>query len=158
MQASVTMLQSADALIIVAPVYLDLPPYKTLSWLHALVEQCQALHACTPSVYAICHSGYFEPIHKQASLHAIGHFCRRMEWPWQGGLNFGGTPPIDGKPLEKAKPFTWRIRPALDELATLVSSGRVFRSGLVARAQRKPMPLPRRLSVWMVNRMIRQSR
>jgi len=150
---SMEALRAADALVICAPVYLDLPPFKTLSWLQAILEHCGELARLRLGVYGVSHSGYFEPVHKRVSLRAMEHFCKRMQWDWRGGLAFGGTSPIDGRPLEETGPFGRRVRPALDALVPTVLSNEDVPSRLIARAGRGPIPLPRKLLVWAMNRM-----
>ena len=153
---SIEALREADALVIASPVYLDLPPFKALSWLHALLEEHERLAEYGPNVYAITHSGYFEPVHKAVSLRAYEHFCDRVHWPWRGGLAFGGTSPIDGRTLDEVGPFSRRVRPALDALADVIAGGKLVPRKLSARAGRSPIPLPRTLVVWLMNRMLKR--
>jgi len=153
---SIAALRCADAVVIAAPVYLDLPPHRTLAWLHGLLERREALDGSARSVYAISHSGYFEPIHKAVSLRALRHFCQRMGWTWRGGLAFGGTSPIDGRRLEEAGPFSRRVRPALDALADVVIGERDIPQDVIVRAGRSPIPLPRFLIVWLMNQMLKR--
>lgn len=155
---SIQALRGTDAVVIAAPVYLDLPPYKTLSWLEALWQQRGALEGVKPSLYAISHSGYFEPVHKRVSLEALQQFGEGMGWAWRGGLAFGGTSPIDGKAIEDAGPFVRRVRPALDELAGLIANGGEIPQALADWAGRSPIPLPRRLSVVLMNVYLRWER
>jgi len=153
---SIDVARNADTLVILAPVYLDLPPHVALAWLHALWERREALEGASPTVYAISHSGYFEPVHKRVSLEALEHFTRRMGWAWRGGLAFGGTSPIDGKPLEEAGPFSKRVRPALGALAGLIAEDLPVPADLVGAAGRPPVPLPKRLVVWVMNATLRR--
>lgn len=153
---SVDVFRKADALVVAAPVYLDLPPYRTLAWLDTLLHRRTELAGVRPDVYAISHSGYFEPIHKVVALRAFEHFCRRMNWPWQGGLAFGGTSPIDGRSLEEAGPFSRRIRPALDDLREAIAARREIPHRAIARAGRSPIPLPRHAIVWLMNQFLKR--
>jgi len=155
-QESIETLRHVDAIVIAAPVYLDLPPHRTLSWFHALLERREALGGSGPDVYAISHSGYFEPVHKAASLQALQQFARRMGWRWRGGLAFGGTSPIDGRSLEEAGPFARRVRPALDALADVLVEGQEIPQDVIARAGRSPIPLPRSLIVWLMNQVLKR--
>jgi len=144
-------LRAADALVIAAPVYLDLPPHRTLSWLHAIWMRRDEMVGHRLAVYGISHSGYFEPAHKQVSIEAMAHFCRRMGWSWMGALAFGGTSPIDGRKLEDAGPFSLRPRKTLPQLAICIVDGRPIDAKTSRDAERRPIPLPRRLIVWMMN-------
>ena len=152
---SIDAIRDADALVLMAPVYLDLPPHVALSWMHAIRERREGLGEASPSVYAISHSGYFEPIHKDVSIEAIRHFVRRMGWGWNGALRFGGTSPIDGKPLEEAGPFSAKVRPALVRLADLIAKRRPIPIDLARAASRWPIPLPTRWIVWLMNAYLR---
>jgi len=150
---SLKTLRAADVLVVASPVYLDLPPFKTLAWLQAVSAKWDELAGCRLSVYGISHSGYFEPIHKAVSLRAFEHLCRRMDWRWRGGIAFGGTSPIDGRPLEQTGLFGRRVRPALDALVPVLLSQHNIPRSLAKRAGRSPIPLPRRLLVWAMNRI-----
>jgi hypothetical protein len=154
---SMDALRTAAVLVIATPVYLDLPPYRTLAWLHALLERHNAFGEHLPNVYAISHSGYFEPVHKDVSLLALRHFCQRIGCSWKGGLAFGGTSPIGGRPLKEAGVFTRRIRPALDGLAEAIAAGREIPQDVRVRAARSPIPLPAALIVRLMNWTLRRS-
>jgi len=154
--SAVEAIREADAVVILAPVYLDLPPYVALQWLHELWSRREQLEGSAPSIYAVSHSGYFEPVHKRVSIEALHHFARRMNWPWRGALAFGGTSPIDGRPLEEAGPFSRRVRPALAQLSELIVADRPVPESLIRAARRRPIPLPRRLIVWIMNAMLRR--
>jgi len=154
---SVDAIRDADVLVLMGPVYLDLPPHLMLAWMHAIWEQREALSDTAPAVYAISHSGYFEPIHKALSLEAFEHFARRMGWTWHGALAFGGTSPIDGKALEEAGPFSAKVRPALTRLADLIVEGSSIPSHLARAASRRPIPLPKRWIVRLMNAYLRRA-
>ena len=148
---SIEALREADSVVLMTPVYLDLPPHVALAWLRAVWEKREKLEGAAPVVYGVSHSGYFEPVHKRISLEAMEHFARRMEWPWLGALAFGGTSPIEGKPLEQAGPFSKKVRPALDRLAELIPGKQPVPADLVRDAGKRPIPLPNRLVVWVMN-------
>jgi len=137
---SVDAIRDADVLVLMGPVYLDLPPHLMLAWMHA-----------------ISHSGYFEPIHRALSLEAFEHFARRMGWTWHGALAFGGTSPIDGKALEEAGPFSAKVRPALTRLADLIVEGSSIPNHLARAASRRPIPLPKRWIVRLMNAYLRRA-
>lgn len=153
---SIDVLREADALVILAPVYIDLPPHVALAWLAELWARREELADAAPAIYAISHSGYFDRIHKRASLEALEHFSGRMGWPWRGGLAFGGTSPIDGKPLEEAGPFSAKVRPALEQLAGVIHEDLPIPEDLIRAAGRRPIPLPNRLTVWLMNTALRR--
>jgi len=153
---SIDALREADALVFLSPVYLDLPPHVALAWQEAIWAHREELRNASPTVYAVSHSGYFDRVHKRVSLEALEHFSARMGWPWRGGLAFGGTSPIDGKPLEEAGPFAKHLRPALHQLAELVAENRPIPSELARAAARRPIPLPSRLIVWIMNAVLRR--
>jgi hypothetical protein len=154
---SIDAIRDADALILMAPVYLDLPPHVALDWMRAIWERRADLDGTAPAVYAISHSGYFDPIHKAVSFEAFEHFARRMDWTWKGTLGFGGTSPIAGKPLEEAGPFAAKVRPALERLSILISEDRPIPSDLARTAERRPIPLPKRWIVWLMNVYLRRA-
>ncbi len=153
---SIDVLREIDSIVLMTPVYLDLPPHVALAWLRAVWEKRENLNGVAPAVYGISHSGYFEPVHKRVSLEAMEHFARRMEWPWLGALAFGGTSPIDGRPLEQAGPFSKKVRPALDRLAELIPGKQPIPADLARSAGKRPIPLPIRLVVWVMNAALRR--
>ena len=153
---SIEVLREVDSIVLMTPVYLDLPPHVALAWLRAVWQRREELEGVAPAVYGISHSGYFEPVHKQVSLEAMEHFARRMDWPWRGALAFGGTSPIDGRPLEQAGPFSKKVRPALDRLAELIPGKQLVPAGLARSAGKRPIPLPIRLVVWVMNAALRR--
>ncbi len=155
---SIATLQKADVLVVLAPVYLDLPPYKTLSWLHGLWQRRDEVAERDLAVYAVSHSGYFEPAHKAVSMKAFELLAEGMDWTWCGGLGFGGTSPIDGRSLEEAGPFARRLRPALAGLADSIAARRPVSPRLEAQAAKSPLPLPRWMVVRLMNAMLRRQR
>lgn len=68
--------------------------------------------AAAPRSYGIVHSGFPEPVQRKAELRTTELFAASMGWSWQGGVGFGGTSPIDGRPLEEAGMFSKQPRMA----------------------------------------------
>ena len=84
-------------------------------------------------------------------------FAAAMGWSWMGGVGFGGTSPIDGRPLEEAGMFSKQLRRCLPLVVADVLAGRPFSAGTVACCDRSPFPLPMSVIIWMVNGRTRKA-
>ncbi|MGC9530622.1 MAG: NAD(P)H-dependent oxidoreductase [Candidatus Bipolaricaulaceae bacterium] len=153
---SAAELAGAEAVVLVLPVYLDLPPAPALEWLYGVWERRDQLEARAIALYVVSHSGYFEPVHKQVSLEACQHLSRRLGWAWHGGLAIGGTSPIAGEALERKGLLTRRLRRVLGQLAEVIADGRAVPAGLARRAAKAPLPVPIPLLIWLMNGQVRR--
>ena len=95
-------LAGADVVVLVAPSYLDELPAVTQRLLEDVWERRAELRGHAPLFYGIAHSGFPEPIQRRAELRSMRFFAEQMGWTWMGGIGFGGTSPIDGRPLDEA--------------------------------------------------------
>ena len=96
-------LAGADAVVLVAPSYLDELPAVTQRLLEDVGERRAELDVHAPLFYGIAHSGFPEPVQRCAELRSMRFFAQQMGWAWMGGVGFGGTSPIDGRPLERGR-------------------------------------------------------
>ncbi len=148
-------LAAADAVVLAAPVYLDTVPAATQRLFESLSARGPGP---APPLYGIAHSGYFEPVHKLCELRTMRLFCEAMGWSWRGGVGFGGTSPIEGRPLEDLGGLTRRLRAGLQAVAADIAAGRPLSQKTVALCSRPPLPLPTRPVVWLTNRQGRKER
>ena len=88
---------------------------------------------------------------------ALNPFAKAMGWPWQGGVGFGGTSPIDGRPLEEAGMFARQLRACLPLVAGDIAAGRPISPRTVARCDKSPFPIPLGVMVRIVNASTRKS-
>jgi len=144
-------LTTCAAVVLVAPVYLDELPAVTQRTLECLHARRDLLGAAAPRFYGIAHSGFPEPLQRKAELRTMELFAGAMGWPWQGGVGFGGTSPIDGRPLEEAGMFSKQLRACLPLVAADVAAGRPLSPQTVARCDKSPFRIPLRAIVWAVN-------
>ena len=151
LDVALAKLAACDAVVLVAPVYLDELPAVTQRLLESLHERRAELNGHAPLFYSVAHSGFPEPIQRRAELASMRFFAEQMGWPWQGGVGFGGTSPIDGRPLEEAGMFSKQLRRCLPLVVADVAARRPFSPGTVARCDKSPFPAPLRLVVWVVN-------
>jgi len=150
-------LKTCAAVVLVAPVYLDELPAVTQRTLERLYTRRAELGDAVPRLYGIAHSGFPEPVQREAELRTMELFAGAMGWPWQGGVGFGGTSPIDGRPLEEAGMFSKQLRACLPLVAGDVAAGRPFSPETVARCDKSPFPMPLRAMVWIVNSRTRKT-
>jgi hypothetical protein len=110
-----------------------------------------------PLFYGIAHSGFPEPVQRRAELRTMQLFAARMGWRWMGGVGFGGTSSIDGRPLEKAGMFSRQLRKVLPLVAADVAAGRELSPAAVRLADKSPFPLPRGMLNALINARTREA-
>ncbi len=157
LDAALTKLAVCDAVVLVAPVYLDELPAVTQRALEGLYARRDELGESAPRFYGIAHSGFPEPLQRKAELRTMKFFAASMGWPWQGGVGFGGTSPIDGRPLEEAGMFSKQLRKCLPLVVADMAAGRPFSAETVARCDRSPFPIPLKVMIWTVNARTRKT-
>ena len=144
-------LAGADAVVLVAPSYLDELPAVTQRLLEQVWERRAELAGHTPLFYGIAHSGFPEPIQRRAELLSMRFFGEQMGWAWMGGVGFGGTSPIDGRPLEEAGMFSRQVRKVLPLLAADVAAGRELSPESIRLSDKSPFPMLKKALIALVN-------
>jgi hypothetical protein len=150
-------LAAADVVVLAAPSYLDELPAVTQRLLEDVWERRAELAGHAPLFYGIAHSGFPEPVQRRAELRTMQLFAARMGWRWMGGIGFGGTSPIDGRPLEKAGMFSRQLRKVLPLVAADVAAGRKLSPGAVRLSEKSPFPLPRGMLIALINSRTRKA-
>ena len=154
---ALSRLAASDAVVLVAPSYLDELPAVTQRLLEDVWERRAELAGHAPLFYGIAHSGFPEPIQRRAELRTLQLFAAQMGWRWMGGIGFGGTSPIDGRPLEEAGMFSRQLRKALPLVAADVAAGRELSPGAVRLSEKSPFPMPRGILIALVNSRTRKA-
>jgi len=150
-------LAAADAVVLVAPSYLDELPAVTQRLLEDVWERRAELDSHAPLFYGIVHSGFPEPVQRRAELRSMRFFAQQMGWTWMGGIGFGGTSPIDGRPLEVAGMFSRQLRKVLPLAVADIAAARSFSPDTVVRADRSPFPMPVKVIIALVNARTRKT-
>jgi hypothetical protein len=150
-------LTGADAVVLVAPSYLDELPAVTQRLLEDLWERRAELDGHAPQFYGVAHSGFPEPVQRRAELCSMRLFAQQMGWTWMGGIGFGGTSPIDGRPLDQAGMFSRQLRRVLPLAVADIAGGREFSPGATAGSDRSPFPMPRKVMIALVNSRTRKT-
>jgi hypothetical protein len=150
-------LAGADVVVLVAPSYLDELPAVTQRLLEDVWERRAALAGHAPLFYGVAHSGFPEPVQRRAELRSMRFFAEQMGWRWMGGIGFGGTSPIDGRPLDEAGMFSRQLRSVLPLVATDIAAGRELSAKTIRLADRSPFPLPRGTLITLVNARTRKA-
>jgi hypothetical protein len=150
-------LHVADVVVLVAPSYLDELPAVTQRLLEEVWQRRAELAGHAPQFYGISHSGFPEPIQRRAELRTLQLFAAQMGWRWMGGIGFGGTSPIDGRPLEEAGMFSRQLRKVLPLVAADIATGREFSPEAVRLADKSPFPLPRGMLIALINSRTRKA-
>ena len=130
----------ADVVVLVAPSYLDELPAVTQRLLEDVWERRAELDGHAPLFYGVAHSGFPEPIQRRAELRSMRFFAEQMGWTWMGGVGFGGTSPIDGRPLDEAGMFSRQLRKVLPLAAADIAAAREFSPETVVRSDRSAVP------------------
>jgi hypothetical protein len=150
-------LRDADVVVFVAPSYLDELPAVTQRLLEDVWERRAELRGHAPLFYGIAHSGFPEPIQRRAELRSMRFFAEQMGWTWMGSIGFGGTSPIDGRPLDEAGVFSRQLRKVLPLAAADIAAAREFSPETVLRSDRSPFPMPIRMIIALVNSRTRKT-
>jgi hypothetical protein len=150
-------LAAADVVVLVAPSYLDELPAVTQRLLEDVWARRAELAGHAPLFYGIAHSGFPEPIQRRAELRTMRLFAAHMGWRWMGGIGFGGTSPIDGRPLEKAGMFSRQVRKVLPLVAADVAAARELSPVAVRLADKSPFPLPQGMLIALINARTRKA-
>ena len=157
LDVAIAKLRLCEAVVLVAPVYLDELPAVTQRTLERLCARRAELGRSAPRFYGIAHSGFPEPVQRRAELLTMELFAKAMGWPWQGGVGFGGTSPIDGRPLEEAGMFAKQLRACLPLVAGDIAACRPFSPQTTARCDKSPFPIPLSVLIRIVNARTRKT-
>jgi hypothetical protein len=150
-------LATADAVVLVAPSYLDELPAVTQRLLEDVWERRGELNGRAPLFYGIAHSGFPEPVQRRAELRSMRFFAEQMDWRWMGGVGFGGTSPIDGRPLDEAGMFSKQLRKVLPLVAADITAGRELSPEAIRLSEKSPFPLPRGMLIKLINSRTRKA-
>ena len=133
----------ADVVVLVAPSYLDELPAVTQRLLEDVWERRAELDGHAPLFYGIAHSG-FPGARSSGARSCAACASSRSRWAgrWMGGVGFGGTSPIDGRPLDEAGMFSKQLRKVLPLAAADIAAGRPFSPETVRRSEKSPFPMP----------------
>jgi hypothetical protein len=146
----------STSILLAAPLYVDGLPACTQQLLEDLHARRADGGGVAPLFYGLAHSGFPEPSQRRPAVRTMELFARAMGWRWQGALGFGGTSPIDGRPLEAAGAFAARLRECLPLAAGEIAAGQPFSPRTVAAAERPAFPMPLRPMVWLINARTRR--
>ena len=122
-QLLIKHLKTSDMLLICSPVYVDSLPYPLINLMEQLSKVISDEFWQNKKMMVIIHSGYPKDIQRKASLAICKNFADEMGMQWLGGIGFGGSPIIDGKPLEDVGRFTKWMRMSLDEMSKSILAG-----------------------------------
>lgn len=116
-------LEMSELLLICAPVYVDSLPYPLISLMEQLSMKTANQFWENKKMMVIIHSGYPEDIQRKASFAICENFADEMGMQWLGGIGFGGSPIIEGRPLDEVGGFAKWMRRSLDEMSKSIITG-----------------------------------
>ncbi len=114
----IEVLSECDMLLVCSPVYVHSLPYPLLCIMEQLAKELDKNFWDNKKMIAIIHNGYPQPIQRKTCFEICENFADQMGIKWLGGIGFGGSPIIDGRPLEKVGSYTKWMRRSLDELCS----------------------------------------
>ena len=163
------IIRNCDAVVLATPVYFDGLPAVT----HSLLERVAAVSVALsversgtdcvgaavvgtggvgPVFYGVVHSGFVEAAQRRSALWTLELFARAVGWSWQGGVSFGGTSPIDGRPLEEVGRLATVVREGLELAAREMITGGPLSAATLAACGRSPFAfLPRSVVIRLIN-------
>lgn len=150
-------LDESELLIVSSPVYVDLLPAPLIHVLEGVRERLGRNGLAGRKILAVIHSGYPEPQQRRPGLEMCRCFAREMGMEWCGGLSFGGTSPISGRPLEDVGGMTKGIRSTLDQTAEKIVKGGLTGVETLVLEDRSTIPVPPWLVKLMMNVMTRNN-
>ncbi|MEG6523938.1 hypothetical protein [Desulfotomaculum sp. 1211_IL3151] len=119
---SIAEIFTADALLIVFPLYVDSLPAPLIKLLTIMEETAKAANLSLPVVYAICNCGFYEAEHTRPALHMLRHFALRAGLTWGYGIGIGGGGFVQSTSKNMAK------GPGANIYAALCTLGEVIRN------------------------------
>ena len=148
-------LETADMLIVCAPVYFDTLPAPLTDILNRLVAG-GACPGAGKTMAGIVHSGYPEPAQRKVTRDVLACWAAEAGFTWTGALSFGGTSPIEGRPLEDAGVFAGHVRQTIDTLVTTFPLDPTIPEEVVRSGDGAPVNLPPILTVALLNMVMRR--
>lgn len=140
-------LRGAHLLVLCTPVYVHSLPWPFQEVLTALADAPTRDGLSGLKVMTVIHSGYFEDVQRQTCFEMCCHFCRETGMVYRGGLGFGASPLIAGRPLESTGRVMRWVRRALDEMATCIADDRELSERATALIRRHFALMPKRLMI-----------
>ena len=137
----------AHHLVLCSPVYVHSLPWPFQEVLTALADGPTRGALSGLKVMAVVHSGYLEDIQRQTCLEMCRHFCSETGMVYQGGLGFGASPLIGGRPLESTGRLMRWVRLALGEMASCIACDRELSEKAARLIRRHFALLPKRLLI-----------
>ena len=162
-QALLERLDTAELVILAAPLYVDSLPalvikaFERYAVHRSLLETAaagpgpRATGASGPRRFAaLVNCGFPEAQQCTTALAICRLFARDAGFVWSGGLAFGMGGSVDGRPIERG-PLARTAVPALDRTAEALAQGAGIPQEAVALAAKRSMPLPAYLLAGNVN-------
>lgn len=110
-------LEGSEIFLIVSPVYVHSLPYPIIHLMERVDDLTHKEFWSDKFMSAVIHNGYPKDIQRKSCKEICYNFSKKMGSNWLGALGFGGSPLIDGKPLEEVGWFTKNMRKSLDEFS-----------------------------------------
>ena len=112
--------EDADAVAIVAPLYVDSLPAELIAVLERLVN---VRHGRPGRLVAVVNCGFAEALQNDVALDIYRLFARDAGLHWAGGLSIGGGGMFAGRPLKEQGGKARHITAAFDQAVAALDAG-----------------------------------
>jgi hypothetical protein len=127
----------AEAVAIVAPLYVDSLPAELI----AVLERLVAVRRGQPGrLMAIVNCGFAEALQNDVALDIYRLFARDAGLHWAGGLAIGGGGMFGGKPLKEQGGNARHITAAFDEAVAALDAGQDIPASATTGIRRQAIP------------------
>ena len=127
----------ADAVAIVAPLYVDSVPAELMAALERLVK---ARPGRPGRLFAVVNCGFAEALQNDVALDIYRLFARDAGLHWAGGLAIGGGGMFGGKPLQEQGGKARHITAAFDETIAALDAGQDIPESATTGIRRQAIP------------------
>jgi multimeric flavodoxin WrbA len=140
METLFSALETADLIILAAPVYVDSLPAPTIEMLERIAVR-RAGKTTTQRFVAISNCGFPEALHIQTLLAICAQFAQGAGFQWAGGLALGGGDGLHGKSLNELGKQVMPIRQALAQAAQALAAGEAIPQAAQEQLTRQQAPI-----------------
>jgi len=144
-------LKDSEIFVIVSPVYVHSLPYPVIRVMERLEGLTNKKFWKEKFMAAVIHNGYPKEIQRKSSKEICHNFSKEIGSYWLGAIGFGGSPLIDGKPLEDVGWFTKNMRKSLDEFCKDIFNQNKLSSSTKKYEKKHFPPIPLFILKFMMN-------
>ncbi|MFW9920253.1 MAG: NAD(P)H-dependent oxidoreductase [Candidatus Thorarchaeota archaeon] len=150
MNRLLTDLDSADYIVLAAPLYIDTLPAHVLQTMLDIDRHRSGVDGRKSRFIGILNSGFPESEHNSLALDILRNFCLKIGYQWAGGIPFGGGGIIGGVPLDETGGRGRNAKLSMDLLVSAIMNMEDVPTAAIG--QIKKQVVPKRLYIMMAQR------